>query len=165
MLKDQEQIDQINEQIAALERQETELEASKKASDRRQAARVRNAIDDLIYRRRYYERSLQRHQADTPGSGEPSGEENGEAEHASVHCAPVSEYDKRKMTGEEIKAAREAAGLSRRDLAASLGVTHRTVYGWETGATTPGEAVQQKLRSLFKESPPCCEKEGGRSGE
>lgn len=158
MLKDQEQIDQINEQIATLERQEAELKASNKPSDRHQAARVRNAIDDLVYRRRYYERSLQRHQGGTPAGGEPSGEENGEAEHASVHCAPVSEYDKPKMTGEEIKTAREAAGLSRKDLAASLGVTYRTVYGWETGATTPGEAVQQKLHSLFKESPPVAKK-------
>lgn len=39
MLKDQEQIDQINEQIATLERQEARLKASKKASDRCQAAR------------------------------------------------------------------------------------------------------------------------------
>ena len=130
MLKDQEQIDQINEQIATLERQEAELKASKKPSDRRQAARVRTAIDDLVYRRRYYERSLQRHQADMPADGEPSGKENGEAEHASVHCAPVSEHDQPRMTGEEIKTAREDAGLSRRDLAASLGVTYRTVYGW-----------------------------------
>ena len=58
------------------------------------------------------------------------------------------------MTGEKLKAAREAAGLTRKALAASLGVSYSMVYRWETGGVTPGEAVQQKLRSLFIEPPP-----------
>lgn len=58
------------------------------------------------------------------------------------------------MTGEKLKAAREAAGLTRKALAASLGVAYRTVYGWETGDATPGEAVQQKLCEVFGASPP-----------
>lgn len=154
MLKDQEQIDQINEQIATLERQEAKLKASNKPSDRCQAARVRDAIGDLIYRRRYYERSLQRHQADTPADGEPSGEENEEAEHDSVRCAPVNARDQPKMTGEKLKAAREAAGLSRKALAASLGVAYRTVYGWEVEGRAPEDATWQKLCEIFGVSPP-----------
>ena len=61
------------------------------------------------------------------------------------------------MTGEKLKAAREAAGLTRKALAASLGVSYSMVYRWETGGATPGEAVQQKLRSLFIEPPPITE--------
>ena len=68
-----------------------------------------------------------------------------------------------KMTGEKLKAAREAAGLTRKALAASLGVAYRTVYGWETGDATPGEAVQQKLRSLFIEPPPVAKKKEEKS--
>ena len=187
MLKDQEQIDQINEQIATLERQEARLKASKKASDRCQAARVRDAIGDLTHRRKYYEQSLRRHQANPPAGegdaaelGDPDSEDGRAAGHDGVHSAPVDDHagnplrgntgpalpdhggeprlgaglDGPKMTGEKLKAAREAAGLTRKALAASLGVAYRTVYGWEPGDATPGEAVQQKLRSLFIEPPP-----------
>lgn len=196
MLKDQEQIDQINEQIATLERQEARLKASKKASDRCQAARVRDAIGDLTYRRRYYEQSLRRHQADTPAGegdaaelGDPDSEDGGAAGHDGVHSAPVDDHagdplrgnagpavpdhggeprlgaglNGPKMTGEELKAAREAAGLTRKALAASLGVSYSMVYRWETGGATPGEAVQQKLRSLFIEPPPVAKKKEEKS--
>lgn len=187
MLKDQEQIDQINEQIATLERQEARLKASKKASDRCQAARVRDAIGDLTHRRRYYEQSLRRHQADTPAGegdaaelGDSDSEDGRAAGHDGVHSAPVDDHagnplrgnagpavpdhggepclgagpDRSEMTGEKLKAAREAAGLTRKALAASLGVSYSMVYRWETGGATPGEAVQQKLRCLFIEPPP-----------
>ena len=66
------------------------------------------------------------------------------------------------MTKEGIKAAREAAGLSRKALAASLGVTYSAVYAWETGTAAPGETVRQKLREVFGVSPPHYGKEGGR---
>lgn len=196
MLKDQEQIDQINEQIATLERQEARLKASKKASDRCQAARVRDAIGDLTHRRKYYEQSLRRHQANPPAGegdaaelGDPDSEDGRAAGHDGVHSAPVDDHagdplrgntgpalpdhggeprlgaglDGPKMTGEKLKAAREAAGLTRKALAASLGVAYRTVYGWETGDATPGEAVQQKLRSLFIEPPPVAKKKEEKS--
>ena len=58
------------------------------------------------------------------------------------------------MTGEKLKAAREAAGLSRKALAASLGVTYRTVYGWEVENRVPEDATWQKLREVFGASPP-----------
>lgn len=187
MLKDQEQIDQINEQIATLERQEARLNASKRAGDRCQAARVRDAIGDLTHRRRYYEQSLRRHQADTPagegnatGHGDSDGEDGGAAGHDGVHGAPVDNHagdplrgdtspavpdhedeprlgaglDGPKMTGEKLKAAREAAGLTRKALAASLGVTYRTVYGWETEDRAPEKATQRRLCEVLRGSPP-----------
>ena len=58
------------------------------------------------------------------------------------------------MTKEGIKAAREAAGLSRKALAASLGVTYRTVYGWEVEGRAPEKATWQKLCEIFGVSPP-----------
>ena len=58
------------------------------------------------------------------------------------------------MTWEEIKTAREAAGLSRKELAASLGVTYSAVYAWETGTAAPGETVRQKLCEALRGSPP-----------
>lgn len=67
------------------------------------------------------------------------------------------------MTGEKLKAAREAAGLTRKALAASLGVSYSMVYRWETGGATPGEAVQQKLRCLFIEPPPVAKKKEEKS--
>lgn len=191
MLKDQEQIDQINEQIATLERQEARLKASKRAGDRCQAARVRDAIGDLTHRRRYYEQSLRRHQADTPAGerdaaelGDSDGEDGGAAGHNGVHGASVDDHagdplrgdtspavpdhggesrlgvglDGPKMTGEKLKAAREAAGLTRKALAASLGVTYRTVYGWEVENRVPEDATWQKLREVFGVSPPITEK-------
>ncbi len=39
--------------------------------------------------------------------------------------------------GALIKSVREAAGLSRTELAASCGVTAETVRSWETNATAP----------------------------
>ena len=187
MLKDQEQIDQINEQIATLERQEARLKTSKRAGDRCQAARVRDAIGDLTHRRRYYEQSLRRHQADTPAGegdaaelGDSDGEDGGAAGHDGVHGASVDDHagdplrgdtspavldhedkpclgvglDGPKMTGEKLKAAREAAGLTRKALAASLGVTYSAVYAWETGTAAPGETVRQKLCEVLRGSPP-----------
>lgn len=195
MLKDQEQIDQINEQIATLERQEARLKASKKASDRCQAARVRDAIGDLTHRRRYYEQSLRRHQADTPAGegdaaahGDSDSEDSGAAGHDGVHGASVDDHagdplrgdagpavpdhggepclgagpDKSEMTGEKLKAAREAAGLTRKALAASLGVAYRTVYGWETEDRAPEKATQRKLREVLRGSPPHYGSKGGR---
>lgn len=41
------------------------------------------------------------------------------------------------VTGEEIRAARERAGLTQGQLAQRLGVTQRTVGNWERGATVP----------------------------
>lgn len=187
MPKDQEQIDQINEQIAALERQETRLRASSRADDRCHAARVRDAIGDLKHRRKYYEQSLQRHRADTPageadavGCGDPGGEVGGDAGHDAVHGVPMdgpagdplrgdagpavpdhggeprlgAGLDGPKIIGEKLKAAREAARFSRKDLAASLGVSYSMVYSWEVGTASPREAVQQKLQGIFGISPP-----------
>ena len=58
MLKDQEQIDQIK----ALQTQRARLKKLPGASARAHACRVADVIRDLEYRRRYYERSLARHE-------------------------------------------------------------------------------------------------------
>lgn len=190
MLKDQEQIDQINEQIATLERQEARLKASKKASDRCQAARVRDAIGDLTHRRKYYEQSLRRHQANPPAGegdavehGDSDSEDGRAAGHDGIHSAPVDDHagdplrrdagpavpdhggesslgagpDRSEMTGEKLKAAREAAGLTRKALAASLGVAYRTVYGWEVEDRAPEKALRPKLYEVLRGSPPITE--------
>ena len=61
MPKDKEQIDQINEQIKALQAQRARLKKSPGASARAHACRVADVIRDLECRRRYYERSIARH--------------------------------------------------------------------------------------------------------
>src|SRR5699024_9880870 len=91
-------------------------------------------------------------EADAVGCGDTGGEAGGDAGHDAVHGVPVdgpagdplrgdagptvpdhggeprlgAGLDEPTVTGEKLKAAREAAGLSRKDLAASLGVTYRT---------------------------------------
>ena len=64
------------------------------------------------------------------------------------------------MTGEKLKAAREAAGLTRKALAASLGVAYRTVYGWETEDRAPEKALRPKLREVLQGSPPLRKQRG-----
>ncbi len=46
------------------------------------------------------------------------------------------------LTGEEMKAAREAIGLTTTQVAASLGVSERTVTRWEAGGNIPEPCVR-----------------------
>lgn len=53
------------------------------------------------------------------------------------------------MTGEQIRAARERAGLTQEQLGQRVGVTLRTVGNWERGATVPRNrmaALESALR-------------------
>ena len=54
------------------------------------------------------------------------------------------------MTGEQIKAARRDAGLSRSELAKRVGVSPRTVEGWEQGRHHVGNAAAVGLRRVLK---------------
>ena len=56
------------------------------------------------------------------------------------------------MAAEENQATlmelRNRAGLTRRQMAAELGVTEKTIYVWETGPNTPRLTVAQTRRLL-----------------
>lgn len=52
------------------------------------------------------------------------------------------------------KRFRELSGLSLRDVAKALGVSHPTVYGWEIGRCNPSEANAAKLRALYARAAP-----------
>jgi DNA-binding transcriptional regulator YiaG len=52
------------------------------------------------------------------------------------------------MTAEDIKALRERLDLSRRELAAQLGVAKRTVDRWEQGYGNPNCSAEKILESL-----------------
>lgn len=51
--------------------------------------------------------------------------------------------------GERIRAAREAAGWSRRRLAHTLGVEAETVATWERGTSTPRAATVARAAALL----------------
>ncbi len=52
------------------------------------------------------------------------------------------------LTGDEIRAMRQEAGMSQRDLARKLGVSVNSVCNWETGRTEPRRASVKKLLEL-----------------
>ena len=59
------------------------------------------------------------------------------------------------LIADEIRAARDAARLTRKELAAEVGVTVDTIKNWETGKTTPSahhremcQAVLGRMQSL-----------------
>lgn len=54
------------------------------------------------------------------------------------------------MTGLEIKAARERAGLTQAQLAARLGVAAVTVFRWESGRSRPQPGHMARLSREFK---------------
>lgn len=58
-----------------------------------------------------------------------------------------------KALGENMKAARKAAGLSQEDVAESLKTSNVTVSRWETGAFEPNEETIQALARLYKTTP------------
>jgi DNA-binding transcriptional regulator YiaG len=55
----------------------------------------------------------------------------------------------------QIKAARIAAGMSRRQLAAQLGVHPGTVAEWERGEARPIRVLRERLRARFGPLIPC----------
>ena len=53
---------------------------------------------------------------------------------------PVTDYAPIELTGEEIRKLRNEAGLTQKELGQAVGVSERTVAGWEAGETHPGNA-------------------------
>lgn len=53
------------------------------------------------------------------------------------------------ITGEEIRVARERAGLTQAELAALVGVAPRTVGNWERGENPPGKNLA-RLRDILR---------------
>lgn len=54
------------------------------------------------------------------------------------------------MTPQQITTARERAGLSRKELAAKLGVSWRTVEKWEQGRGGPSKTALALLKIVLK---------------
>ena len=52
------------------------------------------------------------------------------------------------MKADEIKAIREKAGISQKTLAARLGLSRRTIEGWEQGLRSPNEENERKIKAL-----------------
>ncbi len=52
------------------------------------------------------------------------------------------------MNGSRLSVARKRKGLTRPQLAEKLGVTSRTINGWETGAEVPEERIDSLVREL-----------------
>ncbi len=50
----------------------------------------------------------------------------------------------------QIKAARTASNLTQAEFAADLGVSMRTVQGWEAGVTFPRPAHRRRLAQFFQ---------------
>jgi YgiT-type zinc finger domain-containing protein len=68
-------------------------------------------------------------------------------ERALVLCRPPS-----RLTPGEIRAFRDALGISRETLASRLGVSAQTVFRWETGRSKPPPASLRRLETLRKRS-------------
>lgn len=56
------------------------------------------------------------------------------------------------MISNNIKNLRIEKGLSQKDLAALLNVSHKTVSHWESGYTEPPIAILKKLKVIFQVS-------------
>ncbi len=54
------------------------------------------------------------------------------------------------MTKEEVKTARETLGISQAELARRIGVSRRTVEGWEQDRREPTDASVAKIEALLK---------------
>lgn len=54
------------------------------------------------------------------------------------------------MTPQELREARERAGLTLARLAGILGVSHRTVKRWENGETRFGKVEQIAIRHILQ---------------
>lgn len=53
------------------------------------------------------------------------------------------------MTGDELRALRESARLTREALGEAVGRTAHTVWAWESGRQTPPESVQVRLARVL----------------
>ena len=55
------------------------------------------------------------------------------------------------MTGEELKRARNALGISRSELARAIGSNHSTIGSWETGRHKVGAVAEKSIRDLMED--------------
>ena len=55
------------------------------------------------------------------------------------------------MTGEELKRARNALGISRSELARAIGSNHSTIGSWETGRHNVGAVAEKSIRDLMED--------------
>ena len=53
------------------------------------------------------------------------------------------------MDGKRLEGLRKARGMSQRQLAAVLGVTHYTISAYENGRSEPGDDIKVRLARLF----------------
>lgn len=56
----------------------------------------------------------------------------------------------KRITGEDLRLARESLGLSRSELARQLGVSENTVYRWETDRSSPLPVFVRDLTRILK---------------
>ena len=54
------------------------------------------------------------------------------------------------MTGEELKRARKALGMSRIELAKEIGSNHSTIGSWETGRHKVSAVAEKSIRDLME---------------
>lgn len=62
---------------------------------------------------------------------------------------PMPRTAKPTTLGQRIRAARDAAGLSRRAIAIQLGVDQQSIYRWETDANLPSVETLSRLAKLL----------------
>ena len=55
------------------------------------------------------------------------------------------------MTGEELKRARNALGMSRGELARAIGSNHSTIGSWEAGRHKVGAVAEKSIRDLMED--------------
>ena len=55
------------------------------------------------------------------------------------------------MTGEELKRARNALGMSRSELARAIGSNHSTIGSWETSRHKVGAVAEKSIRDLMED--------------
>jgi transcriptional regulator with XRE-family HTH domain len=59
----------------------------------------------------------------------------------------------RQKTGAALRAAREATGRTRQDIAYNMGIAENTLARWETGVTEPSITQLCRLADLYGQRP------------
>lgn len=54
------------------------------------------------------------------------------------------------MTIDQLKTLRNGLGLTQAEMAARIGVSHRTYSRWETGVLKPSEAMSRWMREIAR---------------
>ncbi len=81
--------------------------------------------------------------------------QNGRATIVNLRGFEVFERDGPELTPDSIRAARQRAGLSQKQLAARLGTNQTSISRWERGAVRPRlRRHRQELQSLIRATAP-----------